>query len=74
MPMLAYGNAGTQAMLDHWCPTVPPLQPHLINFSTWTALAGWTKQRRGQQHAIDYIHSPLQINCGSVSAATLSHF
>ncbi len=46
--MLVYGNAGKQAVIDHWCPEVPPLQPQLINYTTWTELAPWTKQQHGQ--------------------------
>lgn len=33
-----------QAVLDHWCPPVPPLKPHLINHHTWMLLheQNWT--------------------------------
>lgn len=46
--MLVYSNTGKQAVIDHWCPAVPPPQPQLINYSTWTELAAWTKQQHGQ--------------------------
>lgn len=46
--MLVYGKAGKQAVIDHWCPAVPPLQPQLINCTTWRELAPWTKQQHGQ--------------------------
>lgn len=52
--MLAYSNTGKQAVIDRWCPEVPPLQPHLVNYSTWTELASWTKQQHGQQHVMGH--------------------
>lgn len=49
--MLVYRNTAKHTVIDHWCPEVPPRQPHLINSSTWTELALWTKQcKHGRQH------------------------
>lgn len=66
--MLAYGNIGKRS--DHWCPAVPPLQPHLINCSTWTELAPRTKQH-GQQHAMGHSLSS-HLNCGSAETCCSS--
>lgn len=50
--MLVYSNTGKQAVIDHWCPAVPPLKPHLINCSTWIELAAWTKQQHVMCHSL----------------------
>lgn len=47
---LAYGNTDVQAVMDHWCPAVPPLQPQRINYSTWSELTPWYKQQHGQHY------------------------
>lgn len=58
---------GTQPVAAGWCPAVPPLRPHPINYtSTCTALAPWTKQQRHHATA----HS-LKLSCGRGSAGVL---
>lgn len=46
-PGLAYGNRSEQAVMDRWCPAVPPLRPQRVNYSAQSELDPRHKQQHG---------------------------